>query len=52
VAVERHWITYKTDKLSLPIYYKILILEWKPAIVLRWGHGYDYLSIGNEKYFY
>ena len=30
----------------------MLTLEWKPAIVLRWGHGYAYVSIGNKKYGY
>jgi hypothetical protein len=26
-----------------------LTLEWKPAIVLRWGHDFAYVSTGNEK---
>jgi hypothetical protein len=26
-----------------------LTLEQKPEIVLRWGHGYAYLSTRNEK---
>lgn len=33
-----------------PLHYKdVLASEWKPAIVLRWGHGYTYVSAGNEK---
>jgi hypothetical protein len=27
----------------------VLVLEWKHAIVLRWGHGYAHVSMGNEK---
>lgn len=27
----------------------MLTLEWKPAIALRWGCGYAYISTGNEK---
>lgn len=40
-ATERHWVIEKTEELDQPIDYKdVLTLGWKPAIVLRWGHGY------------
>ena len=39
----------KPEELSQPISYKyVLILEWKPAIVLRQGSGYAYATTGNE----
>jgi hypothetical protein len=40
----------KNEELGQSIYYKdVLTLEWKPAIVLRWGRSYVYLSTENEK---
>lgn len=49
-ASERHWVIEKTEEVGQPIDYKdVLTLGWKPAIVLRWGHGYAYVSTGNEK---
>ena len=43
------WVTEKTEEVGQPIYYKILILEWKLAIVLRWGCCHGNVSTGNEK---
>ena len=40
----------KNEELGQPIYYKdVLTLEWKPAIVLRWGCCHGNVSTGNEK---
>ena len=37
-------------ELNHHIYYKeVLISEWKPGTVLYWRHGFDYISIRNEK---
>lgn len=55
-AAERHWVTknktkQKTEELSQTIYYKDVLtsLWWNPAVVLRWRHGYVYVSRGTEK---
>lgn len=40
----------KAEGLSQLIYHKdVLTMEWKPAILLRQGHVYAYISTGNEE---
>jgi hypothetical protein len=29
----------------------VLTLKWKPAVVLKWGRGYIYVTTENEKVF-
>lgn len=49
-AAERHWVMEKPEELGQAIDARdVLTLGWKPAIVSTWGHGYIYVSTGNEK---
>jgi hypothetical protein len=49
-AADRHSVIKEAEELSQPIYYQdVLTVECKPAIILRWGHGYAYISTRNEK---
>jgi hypothetical protein len=49
-TAEKHWILKRREELGQTIHYKyVLILEWKPAIVLRCKPGYIYICTGNEK---
>ena len=44
-ATERHWIIEKSSKLNQLVYLKdVLISQWKPGDVLRWGRVFALVS--------
>lgn len=49
-AAGRHWVIEKNCGIrSIHILQECVGIRMEPAIVLRWEHGFVYVSTGNEK---